>query len=117
AVVTTQVPAHSADPDCVLLAFSTLIERGGLLIVATLHRTLKGLLLGQVAAEYVLRWVSAGTHDWRQFLKPEELRAMLHGEPLSVTGPYGLAYDPLSDRWSEGDDVGVNYMMMATRDA
>ena len=45
------------------------------------------------------------------------LRAMLDGEPLSVTGPYGLAYDPLNDRWSEGDDVGVNYMMMATRDA
>jgi len=65
----------------------------------------------------VLRWVPAGTHDWRQFLKPEELRAMLDGERLTVTGPYGLAYDPLNDRWSEGDDVGINYMMMATRDA
>lgn len=42
---------------------------------------------------------------------------MLDGEPLTVTGPYGLAYDPLNDRWSEGDDVGINYMMMATRDA
>ena len=85
--------------------------------LATLNRTLKGLLLGKIAAEYVLRWVPAGTHDWRQFLKPDELRAMLDGEPLTVTGPYGLAYDPLNDRWSEGDDVGVNYMMMATRDA
>jgi 2-polyprenyl-6-hydroxyphenyl methylase/3-demethylubiquinone-9 3-methyltransferase len=87
-----------------------------MLIVATLNRTLKGLLLGKVAAEYVLRWVPAGTHDWRQFLKPDEIRLMLSGEPLAVTGPFGLALDPLTGRWSESDDVGINYMMIATRD-
>ncbi|WP_333610784.1 bifunctional 2-polyprenyl-6-hydroxyphenol methylase/3-demethylubiquinol 3-O-methyltransferase UbiG [Brevundimonas bullata] len=116
-VLTMEVIEHVADPEAFVRACSRLIKPGGLMIVATLNRTLKGLLLGKVAAEYVLRWVPAGTHDWRQFLKPEELRAMLDGEPLTVTGPYGLAYDPLNDRWSEGDDVGINYMMMATRDA
>ena len=116
-VLTMEVIEHVADPEAFVRACSKLIKPGGLMIVATLNRTLKGLLLGKVAAEYVLRWVPAGTHDWRQFLKPEELRAMLDGEPLTVTGPYGLAYDPLNDRWSEGDDVGINYMMMATRDA
>jgi len=116
-VLTMEVIEHVADPEAFVRACSKLIKPGGLMIVATLNRTLKGLLLGKVAAEYVLRWVPAGTHDWRQFLKPEELRAMLDGESLTVTGPYGLAYDPLNDRWSEGDDVGINYMMMATRDA
>ena len=116
-VLTMEVIEHVADPEAFVRACSKLIKPGGLMIIATLNRTLKGLLLGKVAAEYVLRWVPAGTHDWRQFLKPEELRAMLDGEPLSITGPYGLAYDPLNDRWSEGDDVGINYMMMATRAA
>ena len=116
-VTSMEVIEHVADPEAFVRACSKLIKPGGLMIVATLNRTLKGLLLGKVAAEYVLRWVPAGTHDWRQFLKPDELRAMLDGEPLTVTGPYGLAYDPLNDRWSEGDDVGINYMMMATRDA
>jgi 2-polyprenyl-6-hydroxyphenyl methylase/3-demethylubiquinone-9 3-methyltransferase len=87
-----------------------------MMIVATLNRTLKALALGKVAAEYVLRWVPAGTHDWSQFLKPEEIRRMLGEEPVAVSGPFGLVYDPFTDRWSESDDVGINYMMVATRD-
>ncbi|RZJ37652.1 MAG: bifunctional 3-demethylubiquinol 3-O-methyltransferase/2-polyprenyl-6-hydroxyphenol methylase, partial [Brevundimonas sp.] len=59
--------------------------------------------------------VPAGTHDWNQFLKPDEIRAMLAPEPLTVTGPFGLAFNPLTDRWSEGDS-DINYMMVATRD-
>ena len=86
------------------------------MIVATLNRTLKALALGKFAAEYVLRWVPAGTHDWRQFLKPDEIAAMLAAEPVAVTGPFGLAYDPLSDRWRESADADINYMMIATRD-
>jgi len=116
-VLTMEVIEHVADPKGFVRTCSKLVKPGGIMIVATLNRTLKGLLLGKFAAEYVLRWVPGGPHDWRQFLKPDELRAMLDGEPLTVTGPYGLAYDPLNDRWSEGDDVGINYMMMATRDA
>lgn len=87
-----------------------------MLIVATLNRTLRSLALGKVAAEYVLRWVPAGTHDWRQFLKPEEIRLMLSEEPLAVHGPFGLAYDLINDRWSESADAAVNFMMVATRD-
>ena len=115
-ILNMEVIEHVADPGEYLRSCARLMAPGGLMIVATLNRTLKSLALGKVAAEYILRWVPAGTHDWRQFLKPDELRAMLDGEPLTVTGPYGLAYDPLNDRWSEGDDVGINYMMVATRD-
>ena len=115
-VLTLEVIEHVADPEAFVRACARLVKPGGMLIVATLNRTLKSLALGKFAAEYVLRWVPAGTHDWRQFLKPDEIRLMLSEEPLAVSGPYGLAYNPLADRWSEGDDADINYMMIATRD-
>lgn len=114
-VLTMEVIEHVADPEAFVRACSRLVKPGGLMIVATLNRSLKGLLLGKIAAEYVLRWVPAGTHDWRQFLKPDELRQMLAAEPVTVTGPFGLEYDLLADRWSEGD-ADINYMMIATKD-
>ena len=74
------------------------------------------LALGKVAAEYVLRWVPPGTHDWRQFLKPETLREWLEAAPgIAARGPYGVTYDPLTGRFSESDDVDINYMMIAER--
>jgi 2-polyprenyl-6-hydroxyphenyl methylase/3-demethylubiquinone-9 3-methyltransferase len=115
-VLTLEVIEHVADPEAFIRACSRLVAPGGMMIVATLNRTLKALALGKIAAEYVLGWVPPGTHDWRQFLKPEEIRLMLSQEPLAVSGPFGLAYDPLADRWSEGDDTDINYMMVATRD-
>ena len=115
-VLTMEVIEHVADPEAFVRACSQLIAPGGMMVEATLNRTLKGLLLGKFAAEYVLRWVPAGTHDWRQFLKPDEIRAMLAGEPLTVDGPFGLALDPLTGKWGEGD-ADINYMMTAVRRA
>lgn len=115
-VLTMEVIEHVADAEAFVRACSRLVKPGGLMIVATLNRTLKALALGKVAAEYILRWVPAGTHDWNQFLKPEEIRLMLSAEPVAVSGPFGLVYDPFTDRWSDSDDAGINYMMVATRD-
>ncbi len=115
-VLTMEVIEHVADPEAFVRACARLVKPGGMMIVATLNRTLKSLALGKVAAEYVLRWVPAGTHDWNQFLKPDEIRLMLSEEPVAVSGPYGLVYNPLTDRWSESDDAAINYMMVATRD-
>ncbi|MDP3657441.1 MAG: bifunctional 2-polyprenyl-6-hydroxyphenol methylase/3-demethylubiquinol 3-O-methyltransferase UbiG [Brevundimonas sp.] len=115
-VLTLEVIEHVADPEAFIRACSRLVKPGGMMIVATLNRTLKSLALGKIAAEYILRWVPAGTHDWNQFLKPEEIRRMLSEEPVAVSGPYGLVYDPFTDRWSESDDTGINYMMVATRE-
>lgn len=115
-VLTLEVVEHVADPEAFLRTCARLVKPGGMMIVATLNRTLRSLALGKVAAEYVLRWVPAGTHDWRQFLKPDEIRLMLSEEPVAVSGPFGLTYNPLADRWSESRDAAVNYMMVATRD-
>lgn len=115
-VLVLEIVEHVADPAAFLKTCSRLVAPGGMMVIATLNRTLKSLALGKVAAEYVLRWVPAGTHDWRQFLKPDEIRAMVADQPLTVSGPFGLVYDPLTDRWSESADVGINYMMIAARD-
>lgn len=115
-VLTLEVVEHVADPEGFIRACSRLVKPGGMMIVATLNRTLKSLALGKVAAEYILRWVPAGTHDWRRFLKPDEIRRMLSEEPVAVSGPYGLVYDPFTDRWRESDDAEINYMMVAARD-
>lgn len=115
-VLNMEVVEHVADPRQYLLDSASLIAPGGLMIVATLNRTLKSLALAKIGAEYILRWIPAGTHDWRQFLKTDEIRHMLADSPVRVEGPFGVAYNPLSDRWSETRDSDVNYMMVAYRD-
>ena len=116
-VLNMEVIEHVAKPGAYLRDCARLLAPGGLMVVATLNRTLKALALAKVGAEYVLRWLPAGTHDWRKFLKPEELSGFLAGEPVRVEGPFGVAYDPLSGRWSQSADVQVNYMMTVMRDA
>jgi len=116
-ILNMEVIEHVADPGEFLRSCAQLLAPGGLMIVATLNRTLKAFALAKVGAEYVLRWVPAGTHDWSKFLKPEELRGFLAREPLAVDGPYGVVFDPLSGRWSQSHDTDVNYMMTVARDA
>ena len=116
-VLNMEVIEHVADPGAYLRDCARLVAPGGLMIVATLNRTLKALALAKVGAEYVLRWLPAGTHDWRRFLKPEEVAGFLVDEPVRVEGPFGVAYDPLSGRWSQSADAQVNYMMTVMRDA
>ena len=116
-VLNMEVIEHVADPGGYLRDCAGLLAPSGLMVLATLNRTLKALALAKVGAEYVLRWVPAGTHDWRRFLKPEEVAGFLEGEPVSVEGPFGVVYDPLRGRWSLSGDADVNYMMTVTRAA
>jgi 2-polyprenyl-6-hydroxyphenyl methylase/3-demethylubiquinone-9 3-methyltransferase len=113
-VLNMEVIEHVTDPAAYLRDTARLLAPGGLMILATLNRTLKSLALAKLGAEYVLRWVPAGTHDWRRFLRPDEIRGFLAGEPYDVAGPYGIAFDPLTGHWRRSADVGVNYLMTVT---
>jgi len=110
-----EVVEHVADPGSYLRDTARLLKPGGLMVVATLNRTPKAFALAVVGAEYVLGWLPRGTHDWRRFLKPDEIAAHLEGEPVSVEGPFGVAYNPLADRWARSPDASVNYLMTVFR--
>ena len=114
-VLNMEVVEHTAEPGAYLRDTSRLIAPGGLMVIATLNRTMKALALAKVGAEYVLGWLPRGTHDWRKFLTPDEVRLFLSAEPVAVEGPFGVVYDPLRGRWRRASDAGVNYMMVATR--
>ena len=110
-VLNMEVIEHVADPARFLKDCVQLMRPGGLMIVATLNRTLKAHALAVVGAEYVLRWLPRGTHDWKKFIKPVEILEFLQGEPVSIAGPFGVSFDPLSGRWAPSGDTQVNYMM------
>jgi len=114
-ILNMEVIEHVAEPGAYLRDCAALLAPGGLMIVATLNRTLKALALAKFGAEYVLRWLPPGTHDWRKFLHPDEVRGFLAGQPVAVEGPFGVSFDPVSGRWSQSADVQINYMMTVTR--
>ena len=116
-VLNMEVVEHVADVDAFLAASAALVKPGGMMVMATLNRTLKSLALAKIGAEYILRWLPAGTHDWRKFLKPSELARGLEGNGLTVRDIRGMAFNPFRDEWSLGRDIDVNYLMMAVKDA
>jgi len=117
-VLALEIVEHVADRDEFLSTLGALVAPGGLLILSTLNRTLKSLVLGVGMAEHVLRWVEPGTHDWRKFVKPSELARGLRGIGFGVTDLTGLVFDPLRNEFRlSASDVGVNYFMTAVRAA
>ena len=116
-ILNMEVIEHVAEPGAFLRDCAALLAPGGLMILATLNRTAASLALAKVGAEYLLRWVPVGTHDWNQFLKPEEIRALASGLDLEIEGPVGLVLDPLSGTWSRSSDARVNYMMTLAKPA
>jgi 2-polyprenyl-6-hydroxyphenyl methylase/3-demethylubiquinone-9 3-methyltransferase len=116
-VLAMEVVEHVADVGLFVEACATLVKPGGLLFMATINRTLKSYALAIVGAEYVLRWLPRGTHEWDKFVTPEELSSAMTAPGLTVTDRRGVRFDILRDRWTETSDLSVNYMMTAARAA
>lgn len=115
-VTALEIVEHVADPALFLSACCARVKKGGLIILSTLNRTPKSYLLGIVAAEYILRWVPAGTHDWKKFLKPSELARPLKEEGFTVEDIRGLVYNPLAREFALSEtDVDVNYFLTAKK--
>jgi len=117
-VLNMEVVEHVADVDGFLQASGGLVNYGGIMIAATLNRTAKSFALAIVGAEYVLRWLPRGTHDWRRFIRPSELTTGLRHAGMQVTSLTGVIFNPLTGKWSLNNrDLDVNYMAVAVRDS
>ena len=95
---------------------AAMVKPDGLMVAATLNRTLKSFALAIVGAEYVLRWVPRGTHQWDKFVTPEELEGAFEDAGLNVIGERGVVYNPLADRWQLSSDMDVNYMLAGAKE-
>jgi 2-polyprenyl-6-hydroxyphenyl methylase/3-demethylubiquinone-9 3-methyltransferase len=114
-VLNLEVVEHVNDPEAFLRNSVALMKPTGLMMIATINRTAKAFAFAVLGAEYVLRWLPRGTHDWRRFLRPAELAAMLERAGARVVDCEGLAYDPLYDCWQVTRDLDVNYMAAVKR--
>jgi 2-polyprenyl-6-hydroxyphenyl methylase/3-demethylubiquinone-9 3-methyltransferase len=114
-VIMLEVVEHVADVAAFFDAATALVKPGGMLVAATLNRTLKSYALAIVGAEYVMRWLPVGTHDWNKFLTPGELSAHAQACGLTVQTVMGMIYNPLTGRWRSGTDTSVNYMLSSVK--
>ena len=116
-VLCLEVVEHVPDVAAFAKTCARLVKPGGLMVLSTINRTIKAYALAIVGAEYILRWLPVGTHQWERFVTPDELRKATAGAGLAAGTARGLVYNPLADRWSLGRDTDVNYMMTARKPA
>jgi 2-polyprenyl-6-hydroxyphenyl methylase/3-demethylubiquinone-9 3-methyltransferase len=114
-VLAMEVIEHVADVGLFVGAVAAMVKPGGLAIVATLNRTMKSFALAIVGAEYVLRWLPRGTHQWEKFVTPNELEIALTQHRLRIAAETGVIYNLLADRWQLSSDMDVNYMVVAEK--
>ena len=115
AVLALEIVEHVADLDAFAAACAGLVTPGGSLFVATLNRTLAAYALAIVAAERILGWVPAGTHDWERFVRPAEMVRLLRRHGLAVAAMRGMAYNPLAGGWTTTPSLAVNYIVHARK--
>jgi len=115
AVLALEVIEHVVDPAAFLGTCSSLLKPGGAFIGATLNRTPQSFALAIVGAEYLLRWLPRGTHDWRRFVRPSEFVLNLRRAGLKPVRLQGLHYRPTTGDWAPTDDLSVNYLVAAVK--
>jgi 2-polyprenyl-6-hydroxyphenyl methylase/3-demethylubiquinone-9 3-methyltransferase len=116
-VLAMEVVEHVADMPLFVARCGEMVKPGGLMIAATLNRTLKSFALAIVGAEYVLRWLPRGTHRWDKFVTPGELEAAMIGAGLRAVEERGVVYNLFADSWKLSNDMDVNYMLVAEKPA
>ncbi|QAU49963.1 bifunctional 2-polyprenyl-6-hydroxyphenol methylase/3-demethylubiquinol 3-O-methyltransferase UbiG [Bradyrhizobium guangzhouense] len=112
-VLAMEVVEHVVDVGVFLKRCASMLKPNGLMVVSTLNRNWKSFALAIVGAEYVLRWLPRGTHEWNKFVTPDELTKHLLDNRLVITEQTGVVYSPFADKWTLSSDMDVNYMVVA----
>ena len=114
-ILNLEVIEHVEDVDLYLNSCANLVKKNGLMFTATLNRSLTSYLKAIIGAEYILRWLPIGTHDWNKFLKPEELERKLLSKNFKTVDVKGLDFNPLNNRWRQSDNLSVNYIICSSK--
>ena len=109
-ILNMEIVEHVEDIDFFLKSCSKLLKKNGLMFVATINKTLKSYIFAIIGAEYVLRWLPIGTHEWEKFVKPEDLKKILMKYDLSINKLEGMNFNIIKDEWSISRDLSVNYI-------
>jgi 2-polyprenyl-6-hydroxyphenyl methylase/3-demethylubiquinone-9 3-methyltransferase len=114
-VLNMEVIEHVRDPARFIATCAAMLGPSGLMFVATINRTFKSFAFAILGAEYVFGWLPKGTHQWENFITPEELKGYLEANGLKTIETVGVSYNPLTGNWQRSRDTDVNYMMLAQR--
>ena len=114
-ILNMEIIEHVEDINFFIKSCSKLLKKNGLMFVATLNKTLKSYVFAIIGAEYVLRWLPIGTHDWEKFVKPEDLKKILSKNNLMLEKLDGMNFDIIKDEWSVSSDTSINYIIKSKK--
>ena len=114
-ILNLEIIEHVDDLNLYLKSCFKLLKPGGIMFTATLNRTLTSYIKAIVGAEYILRWLPIGTHDWNKFVKPEELEKKICELNFSIVDVAGLSFNPFLNKWKRSLDLSVNYILASTK--
>jgi len=114
-VTCLEVLEHVPDPELLVKTCINLLKPEGLLFLSTINKNPRSWITAIVGAEYILRWLPIGTHDWNKFLKPEELEKLLQNEKFSTLDIKGLEYNPILNKWKKSNNLSVNYIISSLK--
>ena len=114
-ILNLEIVEHVDNVNLYIKSCYDLLKKDGLMITATLNRSLMSYLKAIIGAEYILRWLPIGTHDWNKFLKPEELEEMLKNQKFSTIDIKGLEFNPILNKWKKSDNLSVNYIISSSK--
>ena len=109
-ILNMEIIEHVENVDLFLKSSVSLLNKKSLMFVATLNKTLKSYLFAIIGAEYVLRWLPIGTHEWEKFVKPKDLEDMLTSHGMKLIKTDGVKFNPILDKWSLSKDTSINYI-------
>ncbi len=114
-ILNMEIVEHVEDINFFINSCSKLLKKNGLMFVATLNKTLKSYMFAIVGAEYVLRWLPIGTHDWEKFVRPEDFKKILNRNNLKLEKLDGMSFNIIKDEWSVSSDTSINYIVKSIK--